>query len=225
MALRDAGWRVVNVPCGLGRPEQHRRREAELREAARRSGFELRMPGEPVAISLGDDRAAAEAALLQVAREALAELAPKIVVSPSPHDRHHGHELVARGVGAALAERGGAAPRWWMWALWGSLRQPTLGTAFEQERLDEILAALGAYQGELERTDYCRVVRARAEMTAALGSELLFGFGATAPGRVAYAEVLTEAALVDRRWMLGPPRWLEPESPLAEPGGIEAVLG
>ena len=26
MALRDAGWRVVNLACGLGRPARHQRR-------------------------------------------------------------------------------------------------------------------------------------------------------------------------------------------------------
>ena len=30
MALREAGWRVVNVACGLGRPAQHQRRRAEV---------------------------------------------------------------------------------------------------------------------------------------------------------------------------------------------------
>ena len=29
-ALRDAGFRVVNLACGLGRSEQHARRAAEL---------------------------------------------------------------------------------------------------------------------------------------------------------------------------------------------------
>ena len=46
MALRDAGWRVVNLACGLGRPAQHQRRRAEVEEACRRAGFEL-LPCEP----------------------------------------------------------------------------------------------------------------------------------------------------------------------------------
>lgn len=224
MALRDAGWRVVNLPCGLGRPEQHRRREAELREAADLAGFELRFPAEPVGISLDDDRVAAEESLLEVARVAIAELTPKIVISPSPHDRHHGHEVVARAVREALAEAADSAPRWWTWALWGSLLQPNVGIAFDQARLEEILAALGAYRGELERTDYRRAVRARAEMMASLGSELLFGFGAPGAREVAYAELLTDVAFVNRRWVLGPPRWLDPESPLPEPSRSEAIL-
>ena len=38
MALRDAGWRIVNLACGLGRPAQHQRRRAEVEEACRRAG-------------------------------------------------------------------------------------------------------------------------------------------------------------------------------------------
>lgn len=224
MALRDAGWRIVNVPCGLGRPEQHQRREAEVREASRLARFELRLPAEPIGVSLADDRIAAEAALREIARQAIADLQPQLVVAPSPHDRHHGHEVVARAVRAALAEADQSAPRWWMWALWGSLLQPNLGTAFDEERLEEILEALTAYAGELERTDYQRVVRARAEMTASLSSELLFGFGAPGVGEIAYAEVLTEVAFAGRRWVLGPPRWLDPESPLPDPSPTEAIV-
>jgi LmbE family N-acetylglucosaminyl deacetylase len=224
MALRDAGWRIVNVPCGLGRPDQHERRKAEVREAARLARFELRFPAEPTAISLEDDRSTAEAAISEIAREAIADLRPELVVSPSPRDRHHGHEVVARAVRAALAEADKAAPRWWMWALWGSLLQPNLGIAFDEARLEEILEALAAYPGELERTDYRRVVRARAEMTASLSSELLFGFGAPVAAEVAYAEVLTEVAFAARRWVLGTPRWLDPESPLPEPSLAEAAV-
>lgn len=47
MALRDAGWYVVNLACGLGRPAHAERRRAELAEACRRAGFELVIPGEP----------------------------------------------------------------------------------------------------------------------------------------------------------------------------------
>ena len=96
------------------------------------------------------------------------EVGPAIVVSPSPIDRHHAHELVARVVAEALSERSEKAPRWWMWALWGALPQATLGTAFGPERLDEILTILAAHRGELERNDYRLLVKARAALNAAL---------------------------------------------------------
>ena len=82
MAMRDAGWRVVNLACGLGAPDQRARREAELREACRRAGFEL----------LIEDSA----------EEAIEALAPAIVISPGPRDRHPAHERVAAAACAAM---------------------------------------------------------------------------------------------------------------------------
>ena len=68
MALRDADYRIVNVACSLGRREQRSRREAELREACRRAGFELIIPEHPVAISKDDDHAEAYEQLAALAR-------------------------------------------------------------------------------------------------------------------------------------------------------------
>jgi LmbE family N-acetylglucosaminyl deacetylase len=226
MALRDEGFTIVNVACSLGRPGQHARREAELREACRRAGFELRLPEEPVSIGGGSDPRSARSELTALVLEALAQEQPSIVVSPGPADRHHGHRLVALAVRDAIADQmpRDGAPRWWMWALWGSLPQPTIGTRFGADRLEEILAALAAHGGELARNDYRRFVRARAEMNASLAAELLFGFGASVPTDIRYVELLTEVALSGNRWMLGTPRWLDPADPLQEPSGVEAVV-
>jgi LmbE family N-acetylglucosaminyl deacetylase len=221
MALRDAGHRVVNVACGLGRPAQADRREAELREACLLAGFELRIAEPAIAMSASDDRAAARANLLRLIRLELDDLRPEVVLSPSPHDRHPAHELVGRAVRDAMGGHAGS-PRWWMWGLWSSLPLPTLGTAFGAARLDEIVAALSAHRGELERNDYRRLVGARAEMNATLAPELLFGFGAAAPGDVSRVELLTEVAWVDDHWRLGRPRWLDPTEPLAEPSDVAA---
>jgi LmbE family N-acetylglucosaminyl deacetylase len=210
MALRDAGWRVVNLACGLGGPDRRRQREAELREACRLAGFELRLP-----VSL-DPRAAVT--------EAIAELQPALVVSPGPHELHPAHVLVADAVRDALAVPCEGAPRWWMWALWGSLRQPTLATAFGPSRMREILAALEAHEGELERNDYRRLVEGRAAMSASLAPEFLFGFGSTADSGIDYAELLTEAVPRDGRWLLGRPRWLDAKAALAPPGEAEALV-
>lgn len=217
MALRDAGWRVVNVACGLGRPDQHGRREAEVRDASARARFEPRIARPPVEMSSGDDPAAASEHLLEIVRRELDDSQAQIVLSPSPHDRHRAHELVAAAVRDALCEREDDAPRWWMWGLWNSLPAPTLATAFDAGRLEEILTALGAYRGELERNDYRRFVKARAEMNSSLGPELLFGFGSEAPREVRFVELLTEVARVDGSWLLGRARWLEPSTPLLEP--------
>ena len=215
MALRDAGWRIVNLACSLGRPEQQRRREAELREACRRARFELRLPGEPIDISAGCNRDTARAQVAATGAEAIDELKPDLVVSPGPGDRHHGHQVVCEGVGDAIAGNEGSEPRWWMWALWGSLPQPTLGVRFGEQRMSEVLHSLDAHRGELAGTDYRRAIKARAELNAALAPEHLFGFGSGGSSGARYVELLSEVMRDGGHWMLGEPRWLDPAQPLA----------
>lgn len=217
MAMRDAGHRVVNLACSLGHPDQHERRQAELENACRRAGFELQILQPPVAISRDDDEAVARRRLVEVLLASVAAAEPFVVVSPSPHDRHHGHALVACAVLDALTELGTAAPRWWMWELWSTLERPTLAVAFDAERLEQIIWALRAHHGELERNDYERLVRGRAEMNAALAPEVLFGFGSPDRARAAYADLLTEIVLDRGRCLLGAPRWLHPSAPVADP--------
>lgn len=193
MALRDEGWRVVNLACGLGAPEQRQRREAELREACRRAGFELLLPEPLPRIDQAADRVDARAGLAAAIGAALGEVRPRVVVAPSPHDVHPTHELVGEVAAEALAAIGAAAPRLWLWSLWGPPPRPTFATEFGEERLEEVLHALAAHRGELERNDYARLVRARAEAAACLVPELLNGFGTAASAeRPPYAELLAE---------------------------------
>ena len=102
MALRDAGWRVVNLACGLGRPAQHQRRRAEVEEACRRAGFDLLPCEPPLPLSSGDDLAASEETLVKLLGAVLPALDPALVCAPSPHDGHHAHEVVGRAAYRAL---------------------------------------------------------------------------------------------------------------------------
>ena len=194
MALRDAGHRVVNLAWGLGRPEDEARRRAELEEACRRAGFEL-VVRRPV-------------------QEVLAAHDVTIVVSPSEHDAHPAHRSVARAVRDALEHAGAGGPAWWTWSLWTDLAAPTLVTLFGHERLDEVLGALAAHRGELERNDYAALVPARATAARVRGAELVFGFGAPGFEAGPYAELLAEARLTPQGWLPGEPRVLDPERPL-----------
>lgn len=216
MALRDAGWRVVNLACGLGRPDQEARRAAELREACRRAGFELLLPERLP----GPDRTGIGSAL----GEAIAGLAPSIVFSPGPHELHPSHAVAAAAVRDVLNGLGPDAPRWWMWAFWGSLREPTLATSFDRLRLAEILDALGAHEGEMARVDYRHAVEGRGAMLAALAPELLFGFGSESRHVPEYAELLTEAVRASDGWRLTQARWLDPSAPLGEDSGKTALV-
>lgn len=212
MALRDLGMRVVNLAVGLGRPAQHERRAAELREACARAAFELLRCDPPLAICADDDLRAAEERLVGELSRLLDALDVALVVGPHPHDGHHAHELVGRAIRRAL-EGAGDAPPWWAWSVWADLALPTLVVAFGETRLQEILTALRAHAGELERNDYARLVAGRGAANAVLGAERAFGFGA--PGlREPYAELLCELILDDGRWHAAHPRILRGD-PLA----------
>jgi LmbE family N-acetylglucosaminyl deacetylase len=217
LSLRDAGHRIVSFYCGFGRPEQRERRHGEALEACARARFEFAAPSAPADISSGNG--AREAG--QLVREIGAVLErerPAIVVSPSVRDRHPGHEVVARALRDVLEGEAGAQVRaWWMWGLWAELAHPTLATGFDRARLDEVVNVLEAYAGELERNDYRRLARGRAEMYASVGPERIFGFG-TEANSYPYVEVLTEAMFDAGEWRAGAPRWLDPERPLAPPG-------
>jgi LmbE family N-acetylglucosaminyl deacetylase len=175
LALRDAGWRIVNLALSLGREGQRARRRLELEEACRRAGFEL-VIGPPELRIPGADGGRKEieqaaARVLELARS----LASSLIVAPSPHDDHPSHERVGRL--ALAAARAGAAQRVWLWGLWADLAAPNSVCVFDERRLGEIEGALSAHAGELVRNDYRRLLRARAEAAAVLLPERAFGHG------------------------------------------------
>jgi LmbE family N-acetylglucosaminyl deacetylase len=208
LALADAGHDVVNLAVSLGTVQDRARREAELREASARIGFELRVCSPPIDISRDDDLPLAQARLTE---ELLGADAFDLLIGPSPHDGHHGHEVVGRAVLAAAERR--RVPVW-LWALWSELPVPTILHPFERAAIERITDALSAYTGELARNDYRRLLAPRAEVTAVLGPERVFGFGAQgipAP----YAEALCEVVPASGELLLGTPRLLDPLAPLA----------
>jgi LmbE family N-acetylglucosaminyl deacetylase len=186
-ALRDAGWRIVNIACSLGRPHQELRRRRELEEACRRAAFELRLEDVDPGV-------------------VLEELRPALVVAPNPHDRHPFHEEVARSTLAAVAAAG-APETVWLWSLWGETALPTLAVELTDERLAEIEHALAAHAGELARNDSRRLLNARSTANAVLGAERVFGFGSPSLP-FARAELLTELRSVAGRWHVCEPRVL-----------------
>jgi len=221
LRLRDAGHRVVNFACSLGRHDQWERRRREVEEACRRAGFELEIMDPPLAISRGDDFELAQRTLVEEVRRLVATLDAQLVVAPTPHDGHYGHEVVGRAARDALAVEG--APRLWMWAIWADLSLPTLFAPFGEEDLERATHALRAHAGEIGRNDYVDLLRCRGVTARVLGSERVFGFGR--PGRdVPYAELLTEAAFADGEWWAGAPREPDPADPLS-PVPQERPLG
>jgi LmbE family N-acetylglucosaminyl deacetylase len=212
--LLDRGWRVVSVLASMGFPDQWERRRAEFEEASRRARFVPVILDPPLGISLSDDLARATERMAVELPQILDEHDAAVVVSPSPHDVHHGHEAVARGVQRAL-ETVPLSIRWWMWGIWGDLPAPNVFFPFGDPDLHRMLHILEAYAGEIERNDYRRLLSGRATTNAVLGSERVFGFGSAAASSLPYAEVLTEVRRMDGRWMASQAHELD-EGPLPE---------
>lgn len=194
LALRDAGWRVVDLACGLGSvPGDRVRRREEVIDACTRAGFATRI-------------AASEDVEAEVAA-AVAHERPALVVSPDPDDDPHpAHAAVGRAARLAIEAAPEPRARWWTWALWGELRRPTLLVPFDAARLAELTHVLEAHASQLARNDYRVLLRARAELARIRGPELVFGFGAAGIAEP-YAELLTERVLgADGEWSRGEPQ-------------------
>ena len=216
MALRDAGHEVTNLALALGRPVDTERRRSEVTEACRRAGFGLRVLDPPIAMSAGDDLAAAQAQATAAIADVLdGPEPPDLVVGPGPHDVHHGHELVGRAIRDAL-ERHDDAPPWWIWAIWGDLPMPTMVTVLDDDRVAEVVQALSAHEGEMQRADHRVQVEARTRVAATLAAEKIFGFGAPALSTTR-AEMVTEVVRQGGHWLLGSPRALDALNPVSRP--------
>jgi LmbE family N-acetylglucosaminyl deacetylase len=206
--LQDRGWRVVSVVASLGFEGQRARRRAEAEEAARRSGFVPVFLDPPLDLDLDADLEQATRRLGTELPALVEEHRAGVVVSPSPHDVHHGHEAVGRGVQRAMA----ALPpsvRWWMWGVWGELPAPNVFHPFDQQVMDRALHVLDAYSGELERNDYRPFLTGRAAVNAVMGSERVFGFGSPAASALPYADLLTEVRLMDGCFKASEPHTLD----------------
>lgn len=219
MMLRDAGWRVVNVACSLGRPAQRERRRAELEEACRRARFELVIAEALPELSAGDDLAAAQRSLTSLVRAERARHGAGLIVGPSPHDGHHGHEVVGRAIRDAV-EADGVSARVFFWGVWSELALPTLLVRFEDDRLREVSDALAAHESELARNDFDRLLRSRAEANAVLGPERVLGFGGAGIGD-GYAELLCDLWFDGAVWRLVAGREFDARDPLAGTGHVD----
>ena len=197
----------------MGRPEDRERRSHEAARAAHTAGFELRTPQEAIGLSSFDDLDAGFERVRSEVRSLVSKLNPAIVVSASPHDGHHGHEMVARAVLSALQDSE-KRPRLWLWGLWADLPFPTIYAPFDEAIMGIAQDTIQCYTGEVDRNDYATLLSSRARTRAILGVEQVFGYGREGMSCAPYADLLTECLPEPRGWMLGSARLLEP---LSEP--------
>lgn len=187
LALKTAGWRVVNLACSLGRPADRDRRRSELDVAVAALGIEGIVAEPPLAISSGDDLAAAEKRLTELIGQTVGRLGATLVLSPHPGESHHGHAVVGRAV-----SRAAGAERWWAWGLWRDLAAPNRYVPYDQGVLDRLLTALRGHAGEVRRNDLEDLLPARARVQAILGSERILGFGSGPASGDPYADLFEE---------------------------------
>jgi LmbE family N-acetylglucosaminyl deacetylase len=211
---------VVNLACGLGRPADDARRRAELERACELAGFELVVADPPARIGADDDMREAQRAIATAIAASLEQTGARLLLGPSPHDGHHGHEVVGRAICDAVESRGGPCEVMF-WALWGELPVPNVITGFGSDRLAEIQLALSAHAGELARNRFDRLLTARAEANAVLGPERVYGFGSTGLSHE-YAELLMDVGWdAGGGWRLAAAHEFDPSDPDRAFDGIE----
>lgn len=187
LALRSAGWRVINLACGLGRPADRERRRAELGRALEVMGLESVVAEPPVAMSRGDDLAGAESRLADLITVTAARWGADLLLSPHPDDAHPAHALVGRAVAATAAGR-----RWWAWGLWRDLPAPNRYVPYGEAVLAQLARALACHTGETDRNDYQDLLKARARLQAVIGSERVLGFGSGPAAPEPYADLIED---------------------------------
>lgn len=192
LELRSAGWRVVNLACSLGRPADRSRRRAELEAAATVLGVEVTVADPPVAMSSGDDLAAAEDRLAALVAAVGAGVGAELVLSPHPEDAHPGHAVVGRAVA-----RAGTGRAWWAWGLWRDLPAPNRYVPYGPSTLERLQAALACHSGELARNHYAELLAARARVHSVLGSERVLGFGSGPASTEPFADLLEASVRTD----------------------------
>jgi LmbE family N-acetylglucosaminyl deacetylase len=217
IALRRRGWRVINLVCGLGRPEDHSRRRREVQAAARVLDIETQFT-EPLAMSSDDDLDAAQAKVTALVAEELESREPQIIIAPAVHDGHHAHELCGRAVRDAVQLTCVSRTVWW-WRLWGQGGPPTLVIDCT-DAMSVLRAALAEHAGEVDRNRYLELLDADATADAIRASEQLFGFGR--PGLTTNrARVFCETVWDQGQWRFGEPRVLGSPT-LVEPSCVSA---
>jgi LmbE family N-acetylglucosaminyl deacetylase len=221
LALLEAGHEVTNLAVSLGRRSDREQRRRELEGACGRLGLPLELLDPPLEMSSGegDDLDAAGERLNASLRARIQSY--DLVIAPSPHDQHPGHELVGRAAATAVAQQSLDPPRLWLWSLWSSLALPTTITGFDEPELVRLEAALRAHRSQIERNGYDRLLRAKAIVDSVLGPERVLGFGGFRLEHP-YAELTCELVRAQGQWLLGAPRVLDPAHSLPPPSSVDA---
>ncbi|MBS1154987.1 MAG: family deacetylase [Proteobacteria bacterium] len=183
--LREAGYRVINLPITLGsNPRRQEERSHELERACRWLGFELREiePGGLSHVSTHARQKDPEAWAEKVEAVAclVAELKPAIVICPNEDDGHATHIGTHHLAMDALAHEGHAC---WLaqTEFWRAMAHPNLLVETSCADTADLVAALACHVGEVKRNPYHLRLTSWMADNVRRGAELIGGAGVEAP--------------------------------------------
>ncbi|MDR3410924.1 MAG: PIG-L family deacetylase [Formivibrio sp.] len=183
--LREAGYRVINLPITLGsNPRRQGERSDELARACTWLGFELREieSGGLTHIStharLKEPESWAEK--VEMVAKLIAELKPAIVICPNEDDGHATHIGTHHLAIDALAHEGHAC---WLaqTEFWRAMAHPNLLVESSTADTADLVAALACHVGEVKRNPYHLRLTSWMADNVRRGAELIGGAGVAAP--------------------------------------------
>lgn len=183
--MREAGYRVINLPVTLGsNPRRQVERKHELERACSWLGFELR---EIEAGGLSHISAHARekqpedwAEKVEAVATIIAELKPAVVVCPNHDDGHTTHIGTHHLVTDALAHENHAC---WLvqTEFWRAMAHPNLLVESSLADSADLIAALACHVGEVKRNPYHLRLTSWMADNVRRGAEIVGGAGVAAP--------------------------------------------
>ncbi len=192
LRLRQAGWRIVNLPITLGSAlDQRARRWRELQAACAVLDFELLPAVHQAEGRLDPDLAQRAPAqwthAVQTATEALLHWRPQALFFPHAGDvqpAHVGTHVLALAALRAVGPR--VQPATVHTEYWGTLARPNRLVQLSAEQLARLAMAVACHAGEVARNPYHLNLPAQCMDAVRRGAELVGGLGQAAPD-ISYA--------------------------------------
>ncbi len=185
LRLREAGWRVVNLPVTLGSALDRRaRRWRELQAACAVLGFELLEAVHQAEGRLEPTTAERHpthwARCVDTVAAALRHWQPRALFFPHAGDVQPAHVGTHRLAMEALAASG-VATTTVQTEYWGTLPAPNRMVQLSAEQLARLAAGVACHAGEVARNPYHLNLPAQCQDAVRRGAELVGGLGQAAP--------------------------------------------
>ena len=183
--MREAGYRIINLPVTLGsNPRRQLERMHELERACTFLGFELREiePGglEHISAHARDTEPEAWSEKVEFVADIIAELKPSVVFCPNEDDGHATHIGCHHLVMDALAHE---THQCWLvqTEFWRAMAHPNLLIESTTTDCADLIAALACHIGEVKRNPYHLRLTSWMADNVRRGAEIVGGAGVAAP--------------------------------------------